>query len=40
MAPRMCDCATCAAHKDGAKEMDDRIWLHAGPRYLLDVTAG
>ena len=40
MASIMSDCATCAAYKAGAKEMGDRMWLQAGPRYLLDVSGG
>ena len=40
MAPSMSECATCAGYKDRIKEMDDGMWLHAGSRYLLDVTAG
>ena len=40
MAPSLSDSATCAAYNDGAKEMNDGIWLHAGSRYLPNVSAG
>lgn len=40
MALSMCDCAACDAYEHVAREMDDRMRLYAGPRYLLCVAAG
>ncbi len=38
MASIMSSRAICAAYKDGAIEMDGRMWLYAGPGYLLAVS--